>query len=179
MLCLRDNCIREKGCEDLLAALRGKPRGVHTVDLSRNLVGARGVAALEHVLDTITDLDLTANRLGDAPVQALMDAVSRRGRVLRRLVLRDNLISGLAGAAIAGCLRSSTALEELMLGWNAIRGRGASMIGDAMARNDSVLPPAIYLFRLTFPYALTVTARLLSAYHAEGFAYSCAISIFR
>ena len=138
VLCFRDNCIGEQGCADLLEALRHKEGGVHTIDLSHNQVGARGATALEHVMDSLTSLDLSGNRLGDGPVQALMGAIGRRGGGLRRLQLRDNSISSAAGSAIAGCLRVTTSLEQLVLSWNAIRGRGASAIGDAVAINDSL-----------------------------------------
>jgi Ran GTPase-activating protein (RanGAP) involved in mRNA processing and transport len=138
VLCFRDNCIGERGCADLLEALRHKAGGVHTLDLSHNQIGARGAAALEHVMGSLTSLDVGGNRLGNGPVQALMGAVGRRAGRLRRLQLRDNAISSAAGTAIAGFLRATTSLEQLGLSWNAIRGRGASAIGDAVAVNDSL-----------------------------------------
>ena len=121
-------------------AARLAPLGVRlrTLDVSHNPMGSAGVIAIVSALDALTaltQLDLAATCAADEGAVALAEALHERGCCpqLRVLSLLGCAVKARGGAAFARWLSHSSpsALVDLGLGWNAIRGDAARELAAA------------------------------------------------
>lgn len=122
--------------EHRMPLLSGAPwmKGVRSLDLSENRIGAQGALLLrEACLDT---LDLGANALQDAGVRALMDALVAGATEPMNLRLYENEIGDEGTIAIS---ESGLALDALNLAGNRISDVGARALARAYAGRLSQL----------------------------------------
>lgn len=82
--------------------------------------------------DTVTELDLSRNRLGDAACEALAGLVGGGASALQTLALADNRAHEAGAAALAAALGGSE-VRALDLGMNPIGDRGAAAVASAAA----------------------------------------------
>lgn len=108
------------------------------LDLSHNALGARGVAAVAHALPSarsLVSLNLSATGAANEGAVAIAAALSAPAAPpVRKLQLVGCFINEEGGEAFAMLLRTRGSLEELNLGWNAIRGEGARALAEAAVK---------------------------------------------
>ena len=129
-----------------LKVLQGLNFGVRELDLSNNRLGETQ-ACIEHLATIIKDrryhiekLILDSNKLGDAHVQVLAEALMISSyKPLKVLSLGENQIGDVGIEAIAEMLDvNSTGLKELRLLWNNITSKGGNKLADSLKSNSQL-----------------------------------------
>lgn len=136
---LCDNRMEQAGSSEIIEALRDNEE-VEILDMSRNNVGRRGIAALSLAVPTLLSLqslDISQNKLTDHDITVLMrnipDALS-----LLSLNLSSNNIASRGAAAIGNAMNHCPKLTSIDLSWNAIRGSGVTVIGESLSVNTTL-----------------------------------------
>ncbi|KAI8815348.1 hypothetical protein BJ742DRAFT_670594 [Cladochytrium replicatum] len=127
MACLRKLSIRMSGIDDdkcrLIAAALIENRSVSELDLSHNKIGDGGARGLAKVLATagsrLTQLNLANNRIGPLGAKSIGFALADPNRGLN---LRMNRIADTGGAELLTCLTRNVTLRTLDLSCNALNG---------------------------------------------------------
>uniref|UniRef100_A0A672KD30 Uncharacterized protein n=1 Tax=Sinocyclocheilus grahami TaxID=75366 RepID=A0A672KD30_SINGR len=159
ILWLRDCGVTAEGCTALSSALRSNSSQLRELNLPGNKVGDAGVklisddprceleklrlsycgvtdegcAALRSNPSQLRELDLTENKVGDAGVKLISDALKDPRCELEKLRLSDCRVTSKGCAALSSALRSnSSQLRELRLSENYVGDRGLTLISDAL-----------------------------------------------
>ncbi|OQR86229.1 hypothetical protein ACHHYP_10819 [Achlya hypogyna] len=139
-LVLRGNDMHGKGCENIAHAIRSAQPNVLELDLSDNVIGRDGAAALVKVLASktcsIQVLRLDSNRLGNLVGRAFINDVASSNRSLRRLSMRRNELG--CGQETAHLLQVHPTLSHLDLSWNVFRGAAVGALAAALADNATL-----------------------------------------
>eukprot|EP00727_Mastigamoeba_balamuthi_P011645 m51a1_g7102 putative nod3 protein (708) ;mRNA; r:53939-56272 len=114
-------------------------RPLAALNLRHNEVGDPGAIALGLRLKValLEELDLGANRVGDAGAAAIADGLAECA-ALARLNLRRNRLGDAGAEALGAGLAANTSLRELFLGGNGIGERGCARVLDELKRNATL-----------------------------------------
>ena len=107
------------------------------LDLSGNRIGASGAASLSDAIkvDTVlTNLDLSLNGIGDSGAASLSDAI-KVNTVLTNLDLSGNRIGASGASFLSDAIKVNTVLTNLDLSGNEIGDSGAGFLSDAIKVN--------------------------------------------
>jgi len=135
---LRENRLTEAAIESLSTTLSSPQCRVHTLDLSANRAGWKGLHALSRPLTnncTLTTLILKDNQLGAGEMRMLTDALGHNS-VLTHLDLSKNDIEEKGAWSLSKALTHNRSLKTLNLSWNQIRNKGAVFVAKAIGTND-------------------------------------------
>ena len=104
------------------------------LNISANRIQDAGARALADCLRTnnaLTHLDISANRIPDAGARELADCL-RTNKTLKHLDISDNYIQAAGARALADCLRANDALKHLDISDNRIQAEGAQAFADVL-----------------------------------------------
>lgn len=138
---LAENWIGEAGAAAIAAGLAAS-NCTHRINLSQNRIGGAGAGHFDKLITSkseLRSLDLSDNPLGLASFEALSEALAKPASL--KVLRLDRAGAGVGGAleALATALTSSECtLKNLSLRKNAIRGLGACVLAEALAKNTSL-----------------------------------------
>eukprot|EP00051_Salpingoeca_urceolata_P010535 m.128974 g.128974 ORF g.128974 m.128974 type:complete len:885 (-) comp16750_c0_seq8:1316-3970(-) len=106
---------------------------IRDLDLACNIIrsGGKAVAAFLGPSQSIRNVNLSENFLGDKEAAALAEAVAENTS-LEQLNLSRNQLGETAGANFGRALQANSSLQELDLSWNNIRLRGATLLASGI-----------------------------------------------
>ena len=110
------------------------------LDVSGNKIGGAGAAALAEAIktnSTVTRLYMSKNGIGDAGVAALAEAI-KINSTATELYLSQNGIGEAGAAALAEAIKTNTTVTVLHLSGNSIGDAGAAALAEAIETNSTV-----------------------------------------
>ena len=144
--CVKDICVLFRlalGCIlecSNLAQTLGLHLNLTNLDLSANGVGDSDAVSLSQALaanSSLTSLNLSSNRIGDSGATSLSQALATNSS-LTSLDLSDNLLGNSSAASFSQALTANSSLTSLNLNGNGIGDSGASWLSRVLASNSSL-----------------------------------------
>ncbi|XP_078504491.1 NACHT, LRR and PYD domains-containing protein 3-like [Lissotriton helveticus] len=139
---LRNNHLGDAGASLICDSLMHTDTRLQKICLRGCWITAASCAALATALrsnSSLLELDLGHNKLGDAGVSLICDALKHPDTRLQKISLQLCEITGASSAALATALRSNRSLLELGLSRNVLGDAGLLLICDALKEPDSRL----------------------------------------
>ncbi|CAH3184561.1 unnamed protein product, partial [Porites lobata] len=136
--CLLECSSVQDSLETRLVSSLGKHLDI--LDLGDNRIGDAGVSSLSQALtvsSSLTRLDLGCNRIGDAGASSLSQTLTANSS-LTSLDLGDNRIGDAGASSLSQALTVSSSLTRLDLGCNRIGDAGASSLSQTLTANSSL-----------------------------------------
>ncbi|CAF0988062.1 unnamed protein product [Adineta ricciae] len=137
---LRGNSLTNKDMEIVAYYAIQENNTLTTLNLSWNKIGDAGAQYVSDALrhnTTLTVLDLYDNEIGDAGAQYVSDAL-RHNTTLTTLHLSRNQIGEKGAQYVSDALRHNTTLTTLYLSRNQIGDAGAQYVSDALRHNTTL-----------------------------------------
>ncbi|KAL1521894.1 hypothetical protein AB1Y20_021545 [Prymnesium parvum] len=135
------NCrLRAEGVAPMASLMRAS-KTLTELDLSANAVGDEGLHTLSEALcvnETLESLSLRSNRIGNARIGHLSRSVARHP-VLRSLDLSDNYIGFPGACHLTEALRKNKVIEKLFLAWNKLRSDSLWRLASVCIGHDTLL----------------------------------------
>ena len=140
---LSENRIRSDGCEALgrLVQAVDPPTQVKSIILAKNNLGDKaGKLLCDALADqlTMTELDLSSNKLGGAAFGEALRGILENNSVLERLELGWNGITSSIAKRIVPGLSTNPSLQYIGLQWNALGDEGGVALGYALRHNKAL-----------------------------------------
>ena len=143
-LALQQGEIRHRDIDDAAAAVIAAVLEANTtltnLDLSRNRVGPAGAESLATALKTnttLTNLDLSQNNVGPAGADSLATAL-KTNTTLTNLDLSQNNVGPAGAESLATALKTNTTLTNLNLSRNNVGPAGAESLATALKTNTNL-----------------------------------------
>ena len=122
---------------EVLAGILSECSDLKRLDLDRNQIGDRGLAALARCLSRrcvqLQVFNCEGNQVGDAGASALAAALQRGGATLEVLSLSNNAIGDAGAAALSKALTGLSSLATFGLSGNPVGEQGLSSLAAALA----------------------------------------------
>ncbi|XP_041070448.1 NACHT, LRR and PYD domains-containing protein 3-like isoform X2 [Carcharodon carcharias] len=134
-LSLSFNELGDSGVKLLSAALRNPGCKIQELNLTNNNLTDSCAKDLSSVISTnqsLTDLDLGGNRLGDAGVKLLSVALRNLGCKIQRLSLTNNNLTDSCAKDLSSVISTNQSLTDLDLGENQLGDAGVKLLSVAL-----------------------------------------------
>ncbi|XP_072354325.1 NACHT, LRR and PYD domains-containing protein 3-like isoform X2 [Scyliorhinus torazame] len=133
------NHLGDSGVKLLSAALRKSDCKIQTLDLNENDLTdscAEDLASALSANQSLTDLELSNNNLGDSGVKILTAALRSSECKVQKLSLSDNTLTDSCAKDLSSALNANWILKDLDLGWNKLGDSGVKFLSEALRNPD-------------------------------------------